>query len=301
MKNDASLRSVFRQTFSSFRKDKATRSAAALAYYTIFSIVPMLLIVIAAAGLVLGKRAAQTEILGQLAGVLGSATADAIQEMLKSAAETKAGVIASLVGTVTFFFGAAGVFAELRAALNTIWNVKPRKAEGTIDFVSKYLPSLLMVFGVGSLMMVSLVFDSGITTMGSYAGHHLLGGEWLWKSLQLVISTVVATVLFALIFRFLPEANVKWRDVTIGAAVTAFLFVLGKFTLGLYLREASVGSGFGAAGSIIVVLVWVYWSALIFLFGMEFTHVYAMADRTAVELVEPMPEPARAARQISPA
>ncbi len=254
---------VLRRTFTAFRADGVTRSAAALSYYAIFSIVPMLLIAIATAGLIFGKRAAQAEILGQLSGVLGSATADAIHDMLKSAAEPKAGIIASLVGAITFILGTTGVFSELRGALHTIWKTEARK---------RSLFSYVMVAGVGALMIVSLIFDGGITTMGTYAGHHLLGGEWLWKSLQLVVSTAVATALFAVIFRFLPDVKVAWRDVLAGAAVTAFLFVLGKFALGMYLWKAGVGSSFGAAGSIIVVLVWIYWSALIFLFGVEFTH-----------------------------
>jgi len=254
---------MLQQTLTAFRADRVTRFAAALSYYAIFTIVPALLILIAGAGMILGKRAGQTEILEQLSGVVGSAAADAIQQMLQSAADTKAGIVASIVGLITFVFGATGVVSEVRGALHTIWKVKPRK---------RHPFSYLVVVSIGALMMISLLFDGGITTMGTYAGQHLLGGTWLWKVLQLIVSAAAATVLFAIVFRFLPEAGIGWRDVITGAAVTAVLFVLGKFALGMYLWKASVGSSFGAAGSIIVVLVWVYWSALIFLFGVELTH-----------------------------
>lgn len=273
------LSMAFGRTFTSFREHHATRSAAALAYYTIFSIVPMSLIIIAAAGLVMGPRAARSEILDQLAGVAGSAAADAVQQMMQSAAKPTAGILATIVGSITFLLGFAGALSELHAALNTIWGRKPERRRASLAVAGRQLLSITMVLGVGLLLMLSLVFDAGITTLGGYAGHHLLGGTWLWKALQLLLSIGAFTALFAIIFRFLPDADVKWREASIGAAVTAFLFVLGKFALGLYLWKAAVGSSFGAAGSIIVVLVWVYWSALIFLFGVEFTHVYAMAAR----------------------
>jgi membrane protein len=271
------LSAAFRRTVSSFRRHHATRSAAAIAYYTIFSIVPMSLIIIAAAGLVMGAGAARSEILGQLAGVVGSATADAIQQMLQRAATPAAGILATVVGSITFLLGLAGVLTELHAALNIIWERTDETHGAPLAAAGKRLLSMTMVLGVGLLLLLSLVFDAGITTLGGYAGHHLAGGTWLWKALQLLLSVGVFTVLFAILFRLLPEVDVKWRESSRGAAVTAFLFVLGKFALGLYLSRAAVGSSFGAAGSIIVVLVWVYWSALIFLFGVEFTHVYVTA------------------------
>ena len=251
------------RAFAAFRADNATRSAAALAYYTIFSIVPVLLIIIAVAGLVFGKRAGRAEVLEQAGGVLGTAAADAIREMLDSAANRKAGIAATLAGTITFLFGAAGVFGELRGALNQIWK---RTQNDTTTSVPRFI-----VIAVALLMFVSLLFDATITAIARYAAGNVRGGEWLWKPLQLAASILVATLLFAIIFRFARGAQVSWREVSIGAGVTAVLFVLGKFALGLYLTSATVGSGFGAAGSIIVVLVWVYWSALIFLFGVELT------------------------------
>lgn len=225
------LRTAFRRTVSRFREHNATRSAGALAYYTIFSIVPMSLIIIAAAGLVFGPRAARSEIFGQLAGVVGSATADAIEQMLQSAAKPKAGIVATIVGSATFLLGLAGVLTELRAALNTIWDRKPEKKGVRHSGARKRLLSMTMVIGIGLLVMLSVAFDAGITTLAGYAGHHLPGGKWLWKALQLLLSIGAFTVLFAFVFRFLPDANVNWREASVGAAVTAFLFVLGKFAL----------------------------------------------------------------------
>lgn len=275
------LWAAFPRALSSFRRHHATRSAAALAYYTIFSIVPMSLIIIAAAGLVMGAGAARSEVLGQLAGVVGSATADAIQQMLQSAATPAAGILATIVGSITFLLGLAGALGELHAALNIIWDRPGERRGAPLAVAGKRLLSMTVVLGVGLLLLLSIVFDAGITTLGGYADHHLLGGAGLWKALQLLLSAGAFTVLFAILFRLLPGANVKWSEASSGAAVTAFLFVLGKFALGLYLAKAAVGSSFGPAGSIIVVLVWVYWSALIFLFGVEFTHVYATSGDDA--------------------
>ncbi len=265
-----------RQAFSSFRTHNATRSAAALAYYTIFAIAPALLLVLKAAALAIGKRNAEAEILGGLNGVAGSAAGSAIEEMVKGAAIHNAGIVATSVAATAFLFGAAGVFFELRGALNTIWRVPP--AEGAKG-IAKDVFSISMVAVVTVLVVLSLIFDAGITDAAKYAARHLLGGTVFWKALQLIMSTAVATAMFAVVFRYIPDAPVKWRDVAIAAAFTSILFVLGKFALSIYLGTAAVGSSFGAAGSIIVVLVWIYWSAIIFLFGAEFTHVYATTTR----------------------
>lgn len=272
MKNIVAL---FKQTFQEFSEDKAPRLGAALAYYTIFSIAPLLLIAIAIAGMVFGREAAQGEILGQLRGVLGTSAADSIQEMIKSAAKPKAGTIATIIGVITLIFGASGVFTQLKDALNTIWNVPPKKSSGVMSMLREKFLSVSMVFGVGFLLLVSLVIDTAISVVGKYASSHLPGGQLLWQVLQLIVSLGVVTVLFAMIFRFLPDVKVEWRDVWYGAAFTAVLFVLGKLGLGLYIGKAAVGSSFGAAGSLVVLLVWVYWSAQILFIGAEFTQVYA--------------------------
>jgi membrane protein len=284
--------SLVKQTFTEFNEDKAPRLGAALAYYTIFSLAPLLLISIAIAGMVFGREAAQGQIFGQLRGVLGPQAAAAVQEMVKGAAKPASGAVATIVGIVTLLFGAAGVFGQLKDALNTIWNVEPKKAGGFLKMLEDRFLSFAMVLGTGFLLLVSLVIDSGIAAAGHFLGSRLPGGEALWQSIQLVVSLGVVTVLFALIFRFLPDVHPTWRDVWLGAIVTAVLFVIGKFALGLYLGKSAVGSSYGAAGSLVVLLLWVYYSAQILFFGAEFTQVYARSREThAPAPARPAPTP----------
>ncbi|MCU1348411.1 MAG: Ribonuclease, partial [Acidobacteria bacterium] len=251
---------LLKQTYQEFVADKAPRLGAALAYYTIFSIAPLLLIAIAIAGMVFGQKAAQHEITAQLQGLLGAAGAHAIEEMLANAARPKAGMIATVVGVITLIFGASGVFTQLKDAMNTIWNVPPKPASGIMSMIREQFLSITMVFGVGFLLLVSLVIDAAIAAVGKYANNVLPGGQSLWQALQLAVSFAVVLVLFAMIFRYLPDTKVAWRDVWLGAVSTAILFILGKFALALYLGKGAVGSSYGAAGSLIVLLVWIYWS-----------------------------------------
>lgn len=266
---------LLKNTWSQFSAHKAPRLGAALAYYTLFSVAPLLMIAIAIAGMVFGREAAQGEILDQLRGVLGTSAADAIQEMIRNAARPKSGTIATIIGIVTLLFGAGGVFSQLKDSLNTVWDVAPKQAGGIMAAIREKFLSIAMVLGTGFLLLVSLVIDAAIAAMGKYASSVLPGGEALWQTLQLVVSLGVVTVLFAMIFRFLPDIRVAWRNVWLGALFTAFLFVVGKFALALYLGKTAVGSSYGAAGSLVVLLVWIYWSAQILLFGAEFTRVYA--------------------------
>jgi len=280
---------LFKQTFKEFGEDKAPRLGAALAYYTIFSIAPLLLIAIAVAGLVFGQEAAHKEISGQLGGLLGREGAKGIEEMIASAAKPKTGTLATIVGLVTLFLGASGVFMQLKDALNTIWNVEGEKTKGILGMLRERFLSLAMVCGVGFLLLVSLIFDAAISTMGNYLDRLFPGGETILQMVQLVISFVLVTLLFAAMFRFLPDVRPTWRDVWFGALFTAVLFVLGKFGLSIYLGKAAIGSSYGAAGSLVILLVWVYWSAQILFFGAEFTQVYARThgsmagDTTKVE------------------
>jgi membrane protein len=266
---------LFKQTLTEFGEDKVPRLGAALAYYTIFSIAPLLLIAIAIAGFVLGKDAAQGQLVGQLKGLLGSGAASAIEEMIRNAAKPKAGTIATIVGIVTLLFGASGVFGELHDGLNTIWDVKKKKVSGIFGFIKDRFLSVAMVMGVGFLLLVSLIIDTAVSFMGKWMSRHLPGGETLWQIIELGLSFAVITVMFAMIFRFLPELKIEWHDVWFGAAFTAFLFVIGKFGLAFYFGKAAVGSSFGAAGSLVLLLVWIYYSAQILYFGAEFTQVYA--------------------------
>lgn len=266
----------FKSTVRGFSNDKATTLAAALAYYTIFSVAPLLLIAIAIAGLVFGRAQAQAQIVGQLRAFMGNAGAAAIEQMLANSTKAHGSIWAIVIGAVILLLGAAGVFMQLKQSLNMVWNVPQQKIAGGIKgFIRQRLLAFGMVFAIGFLLLVSLVSDAAISSFARYANTRLPGGEGLWQGIQLGISFVVITVLFALMFRFLPDIRVEWRDVWFGAAFTSVLFIIGKYLMALYVGRGSVGSSFGAAGSLVVLLVWIYWSSNIFLFGAEFTQVYA--------------------------
>lgn len=269
------LFNVFKEAAKDFGEDKAPRLGAALAYYTLFSIAPLLLVAIAIAGFVFGEEAARGQIFAQMRGLIGNEGAGALQDMVKSAAKPKTGTMATIVGLATLLFGASGVFGQLKDALNTIWEVEPKKGGGVLHFIKDRFLSLAMVLGVGFLLLVSLVLDAAIAAFGKFAGNRMPGGEGLWHGVEMVISLCVVTVLFALIFRYLPDIRIAWRDVWLGAGFTALLFVVGKFALGVYLGKKATASSYGAAGSLIVLLLWVYYSAQILFFGAEVTQVYA--------------------------
>ncbi len=269
------LATASRLTLTAFRKHNASRFGAALAFYIVFSIAPTLLIAIAIAGSLFGRQQAQLEILDRIGGSFGSAAGIAIAAMIKDATPRRAGLLATTLGFMSMYFGLAGVYRQIDDALRTIWSEKADEDVGRVRGLKKKLASMLLVFAVGGVVLASVIADAAIAVTGKYAAARLVGGELLWQATQLLVSTLVLTALFAAVFRYLPQASVGWRDVRLGAAVTAVLFVIGKFALGIYLGKAAVGSAFGAAGSIVVVLLWSYWSAQIFFFGLEFTHVYA--------------------------
>jgi len=265
---------VFKETFREFGEDKVPRLGAALAYYTIFSIGPLLLIAIAMAGLFFGQEAAQGRISDELGKLLGPRMAEALEQMVAAAAKPKSGKLATIVGILTLMLGASGVFGQLKDALNTIWNVEPKKTGGIMGFVTERFLSMAMVLGIGFLLLITLVFDAAISAMGPMLARYV-GGEAVMHVIELVLSFLISTVLFACIFRILPDLKISWHDVWFGAVFTSILFVLGKWGLGVYLGKAAVGSAYGAAGSLVILLVWVYWSAQILFFGAEFTQVYA--------------------------
>ena len=265
---------LFKETAKEFNEDKAPRLGAALAYYTIFSVGPLLLISVAMAGLFLGQEAARGQISGELGRFFGPQMAESLEQMIEAAAKPKSGKIATIVGVIMLMVGASGLFGQLKDALNTIWNVEPKSAGGITGFIKQRFLSMAMVLGIGFLLLVTLVFDAMISAMGPML-ERIVGGEAIAHVLSLVLSFGIATVLFAAIFRILPDLKIAWRDVWLGAVFTSLLFVLGKWGLGLYLGKAAVGSAYGAAGSLVILLVWVYWSAQILFFGAEFTQVYA--------------------------
>ncbi|HTD87002.1 MAG TPA: YihY/virulence factor BrkB family protein [Candidatus Binatia bacterium] len=267
-----------KQAASAFRRDHASRFGAALAFYIVLSIAPIAVIAITVAAMIFGRRTAEGVIFHQIAGTLGPATESAVEEMVRNSATPKVGFIATALGLVTLVFGLIGIYTQIEDALRTIWKVERVKTHGAWAKLVARVRTVALVLGVACLLFVIVSADAAIAITGKYAAHHLLGGEPLWQVLQLIVSVVVLTILAATIFRYIPIARVPWQDVLPGAAFTATFFVIGKFALGLYLRKAAVGSSYGAAGSFVVVLLWAYWSAQIFFFGLEFTHVYAARD-----------------------
>jgi membrane protein len=266
---------LFKETYTDFVEDKAPRLGAALAYYTAFSLAPLLVIVIAIAAMVFGQEAAQGQIVGTIQGFVGENGARAIQEMIAGASKHGSGITATIIGVITLLFGASGVFGQLQDSLNTIWEVQPKAGRGIWGFIRDRFFSLTMVLGTGFLLLVSLVLTSAISMLGDFLGSRLPGGETLWQGINLVMSLAITTGIFALIYKYVPDLEIRWRDVIVGALVTGMLFTLGKFLIGLYLGKSTVASAYGAAGSLIVVLLWVYYSAQILFFGAEFTQVYA--------------------------
>lgn len=274
------LVTAIRKTYAEFERHNASRFGAALAFYIVFSVAPILLFAIAIAGSILGREQAEREIIERVGSSIGTAPALAIAVMVSDAASRPVGWLATIFGITTLYFGLSGVYRQIDDALRTIWREKKSEDSSAVAVIEKRITSVLLVLGVVIVIVLSVVADAVIAATGRYAGKRLLGGEWLWHALGLLVSMFALTVIFAAVFRYLPRARVTWRDVVLGAAVTAFLFVIGKFALGFYLGKAAVGSAFGAAGSIVVVLLWSYWSAQIFFFGLEFTHVYARGTRS---------------------
>jgi membrane protein len=270
---------LLKDTIREWSEDGGNRLAAALAYYTTFSLAPLLVLVIAIAGLVGGREAAQTQTMAEVQDLLGTDGREFVQGMIESASRPTTGWTATLLGAVTLLFGALGVFGELQNSLNTIWEVKPKPARGFIDgvkrFILKRVVSFTMVLGVGFLLLASLVVSAAVSALGAYIGTRWPLADFWLQLINFIISFLVVTLLFAMIFKVLPEIKIAWKDVWLGAAVTSALFSLGKFLIGLYLGRSQVGNTFGAAGSLAILLVWIYYSAQILFFGAEFTQVYA--------------------------
>lgn len=268
---------LLQETFKEWNDDKASQMAAALAYYTVFSLTPLLVIVIAIAGFFLGQDAARGEIISQLQNLVGSQGAEVIKTALDNATQpnSNAGLIASLISIAVLLFGASGVFVQLQDSLNAIWNVDPKSTAGVKKQVRKRLLSFGGILGIGFLLLVSLVISAVLSAISNFASNLLPGFDALWQVVNFVVSFGVTTLLFALIYKYLPDINVTWKDVLVGATLTSFLFAIGKYFIGLYLGNSSFGSAYGAAGSLVILLAWIYYSVQILFFGAEFTQVYA--------------------------
>jgi membrane protein len=266
---------VLKDAFTAWVDDYAPSMGAALAYYTIFSIAPLLVIVIAIAGLVFGEEAASGAIFEQLRGMVGDSGAMAVQGLVRSASEPAQSIAAAVAGVLTLVLGATTVLGELQSALDRIWRAPPARHNGILHMIHSRALSFGMILVIGFLLMVSLVLSAAIAAFGEWWGDWLGRMRWLLEALNFVVSFIAVTALFAMIYKILPRVRIGWRDVWVGAAVTALLFTVGKFLIGLYLGKSGVTSGFGAAGSVVVLLVWVYYSAQVFLLGAEFTAIYA--------------------------
>jgi membrane protein len=266
---------VLKTAGSDWVEDKASQLGAALAFYSILSLAPLLLIAVAIAATVFGESTAKGELMEQLTEMIGEQGAGAISTMLDHAQNPGSGIVATVFGLVTLIFGASGVFAQLQTAMNTIWEVPAKKDAGIWDTIRSRFLSFAMVLGTGFLLLVSLILSAVISGIGSYLGDRFPAFEPISQLSNAVVSFLVVTVLFAMIFKLLPDTDIAWRDVWVGALITAVLFTIGKFFIGLYLGKAAVGSAYGAAGSLVVLLIWIYYSAQILFFGAELTQVYA--------------------------
>jgi membrane protein len=274
------LRALFdlcKQAVLSWLADYAPSMGAALAYYTVFSIAPLLLIVISVAGLAFGEAAARGAIFTQLSGLMGEQGALAVQGLLNSVNKPAEGIVATVTGIALLILGATTVFRELQDALDRIWRAPARESGGLWKMVRTRLLSFGLIMGIGFLLMVSLVASAVFAALAKWWAPVFGGWTALAQGINFLFGFAITVVGFAMIYKLMPRARVQWRDVWVGAAVTALLFSIGKHLIGLYIGKSSVASGFGAAGSLVVVLVWVYYSAQIFLLGAEFTWVYAHA------------------------
>lgn len=273
---------LIKLTFVRWQHDQAARRGAALAFYSVLSLGPLLLLVLVAAAFIWGKRAAQGQIMAQMVDLVGQQGAAAIQSILKTASENRhGGIIATILGVVMLIFSASGVFGELQDAMNTIWKVPPRTGKRIMLLLRERFLSVTMVLGTAFLLLTSLVLSAGFAALARYLSDILPAIAVIMPITDFVVSLLIITLLFGVIFKMVPDHKIAWRAVWPGALLTAVLFVVGKMLIGLYLSHTGVASSYGAAGSVVIILIWVYYSAQILFFGAEFTHVYDEARRVS--------------------
>ncbi|MGH9869071.1 MAG: YihY/virulence factor BrkB family protein [Candidatus Polarisedimenticolia bacterium] len=269
------LYGLVKDTMDDWMEHNAHQLAAALAYYALFSIAPLVLIAISIVGLVLGPEAARAGVMDEIQGLIGEKGAQGVEEMLEGLSDVKSNAVAGVLGLVLVLFGATTVFTQLRSALNTIWEAQPGTGGLVAGFVKDRLLSFALVVAIGFLLLVSLIMSTVLNAMGTFMTGFAPGSEGVWEGVNFIVSAAVVTVMFALIYKFIPEAVIHWRDVWIGALISALLFSVGKSLIGYYLGRSAVASAYGAAGAVVVLLIWVYYSSLLVLLGAEFTHVQA--------------------------
>lgn len=295
---------LLKETLRSWNEHRALRLGAALAFYTVFSIAPLFLIVLAIAGMWFGEEAARRQLFDQIHGLLGQQGGEAVQAVVTSANKPKTGTWATIVAVLTLLIGATGVFVQLQDALNTIWQVRRQPGHGLRAFIKGRLLSFAMVLAIGFLLLVSLVVSASLAALGKFMSGLMPAQEAVWQLVNFVISLGLIGLLFAMIFKVLPDVKIGWREVWIGAVLSAVLFNLGKFALGMYLGRSSVASAYGAAGSLVIILLWVYYASQTLFLGAEFTRAYAKrfgrsfkpapgAEFVTVKEVKGSPEPAR--------
>ena len=273
------LWNALKQAGRNWLAHKSPKAGASLAYYSIFSVGPLIVVVISIATLVFQREGVQREVADAIQGLVGKNGADAVNTMLVSAGKPSEGIFATIIGTVTLIFAALGVVVQLKEALNTVWEVEPKRRSGIWGFVRDYVLSLAGVAAVGFLLLVSMLLTAALAAIGKFMGG--LVPEPLMQAVGFLVSFAVIAVMFALLFKWMPDAEVRWRDVVVGAIGTAALFEVGKFAIGFYIGKQGLESTYGASASIVVVLIWVYYSAQIVLFGAEFTHARAEQRRSA--------------------
>jgi membrane protein len=269
------LLAVVSETGREWRRDKVPRLAAALAYYALFSLAPLLVVAIGVAGYFFGREAAQGEVVAQFSSLIGRAGAETVENLLASTGSPGKGATAALLGLATLLLGASGVFGELQEALNSIWNVEPRKDAGWKLYLRRRFLSFAMVLGSGFLLLVSLLLSAGLAAAGRYLRFESAAAQVSWSTAHSLLGLLLPCVLFALIFKLVPDAEVAWRDAWVGAVLTAALFALGRSAIGLYLGRSALDSTYGAAASLVAVVFWVYYTAQILFLGAELTQVLA--------------------------
>lgn len=278
---------LLKESLSEWSNDNAARLAAALAFYTILSIAPLIIICTALAGFIFGEEAASGRLVDELRGLLGDAGAEVARTALMSSADKpRTGILATLFGVASLLFGASGVFGELQSALNTIWNVRPKPGRGVWRTLKDRFLSFGMVLVVGFLLLVSLIVSTALAAVGDFIGQASSLGPYLLQIVNFCLSLGGVTALFAMIYKVLPDVKIAWRDVWIGAIMTSILFTIGKLLIGLYLGNASIAGPFGAAGSLVVFVVWIYYSAIIVFYGAELTQVTMKELGRAIEPAE---------------
>jgi membrane protein len=294
---------LVKRTFTEWNRHEAPRLGAALAFYTVLSLAPLVIVVLAIVSLALGESSAQAQLTGQVEQMVGADGADAVKGILERGDRPGAGLFASILGTLTLLFGASGVFGELRASLNTLWDLPAPKSSGIFNMIRERLLSFGMVLAIGFLLLVALIVSALFAAMGKFLGGLLPLPEAVMQAGTFVLSLAGITGLFGLILRYVPDTRMAWRAVWVGAFTTAVLFTMGKFLIGLYLGKATIASSYGAAGSLVVLIVWVYYSAQIFFFGAQFTQVYAergAGRRTRSSPVAEAPLPVASHAEPSP-